>query len=410
MERTTCLIAGGGPAGMFLGLMLARGGIEVMVLEKHGDFLRDFRGDTVHPTTLELIDALGLREDFAKLPQRRLNDIQIPIGGRMVPLATFAHIPGRHKYVAMVPQWDLLDLLARAGDVEPTFRLRMSTEAVDLVYEGGAVAGVRYRTKDGATGEIRADLTVACDGRSSVLRAAAGLGVHNWPTPFDAWWFRIPRNGTDPAGLIPVVSAHRVAVLFDRGDYWQSATLIAKGSDTDLRTRQPVGVIMRDLGAVAPWLGDRTDALRTWDEVKLLDVKLDRVDRWYTDGLLCIGDAAHAMSPVGGVGINLAVQDAVATARILGPKLLSHTVTTADLARVQRRRALPTAVVQSMQRLAHAGVIRPAVAGRLDVSNATETPTALRVFRRIPVVRSLPTFLVGRGVLPEPVPAFARRD
>ncbi|APA98142.1 3-(3-hydroxy-phenyl)propanoic acid hydroxylase [Nocardia seriolae] len=410
MERTTCLIVGGGPAGMFLGLMLARAGIEATVLEKHGDFLRDFRGDTVHPTTLELIDALGVSEDFAKLPQRRLVDVQLPIGGRMVPLLTLAHIPGRHKYIAMVPQWDLLDLLVRAGDIEPTFRLRMNTEAVDLVHEDGKVTGVRYRTKDGATGEIRADLTVACDGRSSVLRAAAGLAVRSWATPLDAWWLRIPRHDTDPAGLIPLVSSKRVAVMFDRGDYWQSATLIGKGSDAELRARQPVEVIMRDLAEVAPWLADRTDALHSWDEVKLLDVKLDRLDRWYTDGLLCIGDAAHAMSPVGGVGINLAVQDAVAAARILGPKLLSHSVTTADLARVQRDRILPTAVVQGMQRIAHARVIRPALAGRLNISNATDTPLVLRIFRRIPVIRSLPVFLVARGVIPERVPDFARRD
>ncbi|MFE3002529.1 FAD-dependent oxidoreductase [Nocardia sp. NPDC059246] len=409
MERTTCLIVGGGPAGMFLGLLLARGGIEVTVLEKHGDFLRDFRGDTVHPTTLDLIDALGLREDFAKLPQRRLTTVQIPIGGRMESLASFSHLPGRHKYVAMVPQWDLLDLLARVGDAEPAFRLRMNTEAVDLVREDGVVAGVSYRTKDGVTGEIRADLTVACDGRASVLRAAAGLSVRDWPTPFDAWWFRIPRNSTDPAGLVPVVSAHRMVVMFDRGDFWQSATLIAKGSDAELRARHPVAEIMRSLAAVVPWLADRTDALRSWDEVKLLNVKLDRLDRWYTDGLLCIGDAAHAMSPIGGVGINLAVQDAIATARILAPKLLSHTVTTADLARVQRRRMLPTVVIQGMQRLAHTQIVRPAVGGRLNVSNSRETPVALKIFRRIPVIRSLPAFLVARGVIPEPVPDFARR-
>lgn len=409
MERTTCLIAGGGPAGMFLGLMLARAGVEVTVLEKHGDFLRDFRGDTVHPTTLELIDALGLREDFAKLPQRRLNDVQIPIGGRMVPVATLNHIPGRHKYIAMVPQWDLLDLLARAGDVEPSFRLRMNTEVVGLVHEGGRVVGVRYRAKDGAGGEIRADLTVACDGRSSVVRAAAGLGVRNWATPFDTWWFRIPRHGTDPSGLIPLVSANRVVIMFDRGDYFQCATLIAKGSDPELRVSQPVSVITRQMAEVVPWLADRADALDSWDEVKLLDVKLDRLDRWYADGLLCLGDAAHAMSPVGGVGINLAVQDAVAAARILGPKLLSHTVTTADLARVQRHRVLPTAVIQGMQRIAHARFVRPAVAGRLNISDLSETPLALRIARRIPVLRSVPVFLVARGVVPERVPDFARR-
>lgn len=408
MERTTCLIAGGGPAGMILGLLLARGGVEVTVLEKHGDFLRDFRGDTVHPTTLDLLDELGLMDEFAKLPQRRLNSVQLPIGGQMQTLATFEHIPGRRKYVAMVPQWDLLDLLARAGDAEPAFRLRMNTEATDVLREDGHVAGVRYRTKDGGTGEIRADLTVACDGRNSILRNVVGLGSKRWPTPFDVWWFGVPRNTTDPAGAVPVLTTNRVTIMLDRGDYWQVAALITKGSDPALR-QGPVGEIMRQMAEVVPWLADRVDAIASWDEVKLLDVKLDRLDRWYTNGLLCIGDAAHAMSPVGGVGINLAVQDAVAAARILAPKLITHTVTYTDLARVQRRRTLPTVVTQAMQRIAHARVIGPAVSGAINLSNMERTPLALKVFRRIPIIRSLPPFLVARGVLPEHAPAFARR-
>ncbi|MRH87372.1 FAD-dependent oxidoreductase [Nocardia sp. SYP-A9097] len=409
MESTTCLVAGGGPAGMILGLLLARGGIDVMVLEKHGDFLRDFRGDTVHPTTLELLDELGLREEFAKLPQRRLNSIAIPIGGSMQPIATFEHIPGRFKYIAMVPQWDLLDLLAQAADAEPAFRLRMNTEATDLLRENGRVTGVRYRAKDGATGEIRADLTVACDGRTSTLRAAAGLRVRDWPTPFDVWWMRIPRNDTDPAGAVPVLTTGRVAIMLDRGDYWQCAILIAKGSDSVVRQQQPVDAIMRDMAGPAPWLLDRVEAVRSWDEVKLLDVKLDRLDRWYTDGLLCLGDAAHAMSPVGGVGINLAVQDAVAAARILAPKLISGGVSPSDLARVQRRRSIPTTVVQGVQRIAHARAIGPAVSGAVNVSNSDRTPMVLRIFRRIPVLRSLLPFLVARGVFNEHVPEFARR-
>ncbi len=282
MERTTCLVAGGGPAGMFAALLLARAGVDVTVLEKHGDFLRDFRGDTVHPTTLELLDELGLREDFAKLPQRRVNTVQIPIHGRMQTLATFAHIPGPHKYIALVPQWDLLDLLVRAADSEPGFRLRMNTEATDLLRAEGRVVGVRYRTADGRGGEIRADLTLACDGRDSVLRTAAGLGSRHWATPFDVWWFRIPRNHTDPAGAVPVVTADRVAIMLDRGDYWQCATLLAKGGDAQLRQGHPVGEIVRGMAQVVPWLADRVDAVRSWDEVKLLDVKLDRLDRWYT--------------------------------------------------------------------------------------------------------------------------------
>ncbi|MEV6769030.1 FAD-dependent oxidoreductase [Nocardia sp. NPDC051030] len=409
MERTTCLVAGGGPAGMMLGLLLARGGVEVTVLEKHGDFLRDFRGDTVHPTTLELLDELGLRDEFAKLPHRRINSIQLPIGGRMETVASFADLPGRYKYVAMVPQWDLLEMLARAADPEPGFRLRMNTEATDLIHEQGRVVGARYRTKDGETGEIRADLTVACDGRTSALRASAGLGSRRWATPFDVWWFRIPRNDTDPAGIVPVLSASRVVIMLDRGDYWQCATLIAKGSDPAQRQSQPVDVIMRSLNDVVPWFADRLDAVHSWDDVKLLDVKLDRLDRWYTDGLLCIGDAAHAMSPVGAVGINLAVQDAVAAARILTPKLLSHSVTRSDLARVQRRRTPPTVVTQTVQRIAHAQAIAPAVSGELNLSNARRTPRTLRVFRRIPLIRSLPPFLLARGILPEHAPDFARR-
>ncbi|RDI50690.1 FAD-dependent oxidoreductase [Nocardia mexicana] len=408
MERTTCLVTGGGPAGIVLGLLLARAGVEVTVLEKHGDFLRDFRGDTVHPTTLDLLDELGLGEEFAKLPQRRLTTVQLPIGGRMQALATFTGLPGRHKYIAMVPQWDLLDLLARAGDREPTFRLRMNTEATDVIREDGRVAGIRYRAKAGGAGEIRADLTVACDGRTSVLRSAAGLGSRRWATPFDVWWFRIPRHDTDPAGGVPVLTANRVAIMLDRGDYWQCATLIAKGSDAALR-QGPVGEIMRSMAEIVPWLADRSDVLRDWDEVKLLDVKLDRLDRWYADGLLCLGDAAHAMSPVGGVGINLAVQDAVAAARILAPALLSRRVTVADLARVQRRRLLPTVITQGMQRIAHARAIAPAVSGAVNLSNSERTPLLLRIFRRLPVVRGIPPFLVARGVLPEHAPEFARR-
>ncbi|MEV0292435.1 FAD-dependent oxidoreductase [Nocardia sp. NPDC050710] len=408
MERTTCVVVGGGPAGMVLGLLLARGGVEVTVLEKHADFLRDFRGDTVHPTTLDLLDELGLGAEFAKLPASKLESIQLPIGGSVQTLATLKNLPGKHKYIAMVPQWDLLDLLARAGDREPGFHLRMNTEATDPVWSDGRVAGIRYRTADGGTGAIAADLTVACDGRSSVLRAAAGLSSRSWPTPMDVWWFRLPRTEIDPAGAIPVLSAHRSAIMLDRGDYWQCATLIAKGSDEAAR-RGPVGDILRGMAAVLPWLQDRVDALRSWDEVKLLDVKLDRLDRWYIDGLLCLGDAAHAMSPAGGVGINLAVQDAVAAAGILAAPLAAGTVTTADLAKVQRRRAIPTAITQGMQRFLHARVIGPALAGRVNIANADRAPLSLRVFRRIPVVRSIPSYLIARGALPEHAPEFARR-
>ena len=408
MERTTCLVVGGGPAGMVLGLLLARAGIDVTVLEKHKDFLRDFRGDTVHPTTLDLLDELGLGEEFATLHARKLDSIQLPIGGSVQTLATLKNLPGKHKYIAMVPQWDLLDLLARAAEHEPSFHLRMNTEATGLVRSDGKVVGIAYRTTDGATGELRADLTVACDGRGSLLRAAAGLASHSWPTPMDVWWFRLPRNDTDPAGAIPIISDKRGAVLLDRGDYWQCATLIAKGADETAR-RGPVGEIMRTMADAVPWLLDRVDALTSWDEVKLLDVKLDRLDKWYTEGLLCIGDAAHAMSPVGGVGINLAVQDAVATAEILAAPLRSGTVRTTDLRRVQRRRTLPTAVTQGMQRFLHARVLRPALSGDLNLTAAPQAPLSIRVFRRIPVIRGIPSYLLARGIRPEHAPRYARR-
>jgi 2-polyprenyl-6-methoxyphenol hydroxylase-like FAD-dependent oxidoreductase len=409
-ERTTCLVAGGGPAGMVLGLLLARAGIEVTVLEKHGDFLRDFRGDTVHPSTLDLLDELGLGEQFAKLPQRRLEQAQVPYRNGTLKFADFTQLSGRHKhrYVSLVPQWDLLDLLACAAKEEPSFTLRMNTEATGLVHEDGRVTGVEYRTREGATGRIMADLTVACDGRTSVLRKAAAMTVRDFPTPLDVWWFRLPREDTDPSGAVGVVSHSRAAVLLDRGSYWQSATLIKKGSDPEQR-RGPVRDMVASIAEVAPWLSDRVDALASWDEVKLLDVRLDRLERWFREGLLCIGDAAHAMSPVGGVGINLAVQDAVAAATLLAEPLRRGTLSTADLAKVQRRRRLPTNVVQGMQRFLHARVLSRALAGDIDMVNREKPPVPMRLVERFPKLRGIPAYAIGYGVRPEHAPPFARR-
>jgi 2-polyprenyl-6-methoxyphenol hydroxylase-like FAD-dependent oxidoreductase len=393
---------------MVLGLLLARAGVEVTVLEKHADFLRDFRGDTVHPTTLDLLDELGLGEEFAKLPHSRLERAQVPTAAGTVPIADFTLLPGRHNYVAMVPQWDLLDLLADAAKQEATFTLRMETEATDLVRDHGRVVGVEYRTAAGETGQIMADLTVAADGRRSVLRSSADLTVRDFPTPLDVWWFRLPRHAGDPSGAVGLVSKGRAAVLLDRNDYWQSATLIRKGTDAEQRTR-PVSEMLASIAEVAPWLSDRVDAVSSWDDVKLLDVRLDRLTRWHQEGLLCIGDAAHAMSPIGGVGINLAVQDAVATARLLAAPLKAGTVTVRDLAKVQRRRLLPTVVVQGMQRFLHARALRPALAGDIEIARATKLPLPIRMVKRFPWLQRVPAYVIGRGIRPEHAPDFARR-
>jgi 2-polyprenyl-6-methoxyphenol hydroxylase-like FAD-dependent oxidoreductase len=409
-ERTTCLVAGGGPAGMVLGLLLARAGIEVTVLEKHGDFLRDFRGDTVHPSTLDLLDELGLGEQFAKLPYNKLEQAGVPYANGTLVLGDFTRLSRKHKhrYIAMVPQWDLLDLLAGAAQQEPGFTLRMNTEATGLVVENGRVTGVEYRTREGETGRILADLTVAADGRTSVLRKSAALSLRDWPTPLDVWWFRLPRKDSDPSGAVGVVSHARAAVLLDRGTYWQVATLIKKGTDPEQR-KGPVRDMVASIAEVAPWLADRVDALTSWDDVKLLDVRLDRLNRWYRDGLLCIGDAAHAMSPVGGVGINLAVQDAVAAATLLAAPLRSGALTVDDLAKVQRRRMPPTVVVQGMQRFLHARVLSRALAGDIDMVNSPRPPVPMRVMDRFPKLRAIPAYAIGYGVRPEHAPPFARR-
>jgi 2-polyprenyl-6-methoxyphenol hydroxylase-like FAD-dependent oxidoreductase len=408
VERTTCLVAGGGPAGMVLGLLLARAGVAVTVLEKHADFLRDFRGDTVHPTTLDLLDELGLGEEFAKLPFSRLEGAALPTRQGIVQIGDFTQLRGKHNYIAMVPQWDLLDLLADAAKQEPSFTLRMETEAVDVVRDHGRVVGVDYRTTAGETGQILADLTIAADGRHSALRAAAGMKVRDYPSPMDVWWFRLPRHADDPSGAVGVMSQARAIIMLDRNDYWQTAVLIRKGSDAEER-KVPVSEMVASIAEVAPFLADRVDAVSSWDDVKLLDVRVDRLTRWYTEGLLCIGDAAHAMSPVGGVGINLAVQDAVAAATLLAAPLARGTVTTRDLAKVQRRRHLPTVITQGVQRFLHARVLKPALAGEIEIARATKLPLPVRMVTRFPKLRRIPAYVVGRGFRPEHAPAFARR-
>ncbi|MEE1753125.1 FAD-dependent oxidoreductase [Streptomyces sp. SP18CS02] len=410
-ERTTCCVVGGGPAGMILALLLARAGVEVTVLEKHGDFLRDFRGDTVHPTTLALLEELGLGERFARLPQRRVTTIQLPLGPdrSLLTVGNIGALRGRYNYIALVPQWDLLDLLADEAGREAAFSLRMNTEATSFLVERGRVSGVAYRTSDGRTGELRATLTVACDGRGSLARSLPGLELRRFRCPMDAWWFRLPRREGDPHGLVGGVGDRFLSAMIDRGDYWQCAALIPKGSDARLRAAG-LDRFREAYGAAVPWVADRMPTLVSWDEVKLLDVRLDRLRRWHRPGLLCIGDAAHAMSPVFGIGINLAVQDAVAAARhLVGPLTDDATGLAAAVRRVQRRRRPTTAATQGLQRFAHARVIAPVLLGRPPLGDPER---ARRLAERIGTSRWLnrvPAYFLAYGALRERPPAVSVR-
>jgi 2-polyprenyl-6-methoxyphenol hydroxylase-like FAD-dependent oxidoreductase len=393
---------------MMLGLLLARAGIGVTVMEKHADFLRDFRGDTVHASTLRLLDELGLGQDFQKLTHRVIETIGMKVQG--VPVDIDLHrIPGPHKHIALVPQWDFLELLATAAEKEPSFRLMRSTEVLEPIRERGQkVVGVRYRGPDGRIAEMRAGLTVACDGRGSALRTAMSsqkrLRTKSFGAPMDVWWFRLPRAEHDPPGLEGVLTSGHAMIVIDRGDYYQCAYIIPKGSDSQLRA-EGITSLQRAIASLVPELADRVDQLTSFDDVKLLDVQLNRLHRWYTDGLLLIGDAAHAMSPVGGVGINLAVADAVATARALAAPLRAGRVTTRDLARIQARRWVPTALIQGVQRAIHAKVIAAAV----GEDAPKRPPLAVRLVGRLPFLRTVAGYAVAIGPLPEHAPAYARR-
>jgi 2-polyprenyl-6-methoxyphenol hydroxylase-like FAD-dependent oxidoreductase len=401
-ETTTCAVIGGGPAGMVLGLLLARAGVEVTLLEKHGDFLRDFRGDTVHPTTMRLLDELGLWERFAALPHSEVHSAKFESDGRSVTYVDFGRLRQPHPFVAMVPQWDLLNLLADAAQEEPTFTLRMNTEATGLLREGGRITGVRYQGPEGP-GELTAELTIACDGRWSTARRAAGLQSREYPVNFDVWWFRLPRDGDQEFSFLPRVGPGKALGVIPREGYNQIAYIGAKGTDAELRAKG-IEAFRRDVAALVPESAAAVATLTSMDEIKHLDVRVDRLRRWHTDGLLCIGDAAHAMSPLGGVGINLAVQDAVAAANILAEPLRQHRVTDRDLAAVRRRRLFPTAVTQGVQRFLQRG-LGPLLRG------ADPTPPAafLGVMQRLPWLSFVPAYFIGVGVRPERAPAFARR-
>ena len=401
-DTTTCAVVGGGPAGLFLGLLLARAGVEVTVFEKHADFLRDFRGDTVHPVTLRLLDELGLFNRFDSLPHSVVEKGQFDVDGHLYTLVDFRRLRQPHPYVAMVPQWDLLDLIAETAQNEPTFTLRMRSEVTGLMRAGNAVTGVRYTGPDGP-GELRADLTVGCDGRTSVVRRDAALPIREYPVPFDVWWFRVPRDQNAQYSLIPRTRPGRALVMIPRENYFQIAYLIPKGSDADLRARG-LESFHRELAELIP--ESSSDAITSWDDVKVLDVRLDRLRRWHANGVLCIGDAAHAMSPVGGVGINLAIADAVAAAGLLARPLRTHRLTTKQLATVRRRRLLPTAATQALQRILH----RVLLASVLQGHQAARPPAALlNVLERVPQLTAVPAYIIGVGLLPQHAPDFARR-
>ncbi|HEU4348234.1 MAG TPA: FAD-dependent oxidoreductase [Actinoplanes sp.] len=401
--KPTCVIGGCGPAGAVLGLMLARAGIEVVVLEKHGDFLRDFRGDTIHASTLTLLDELGLGEDFARLPHQRVETLGVTTDDSDHTLADFRRLPGPHREIAFLPQWDFLDFLTHHAVELSTFRLLLQAEATGLLLDDGRVVGVSYRDCAGAVSEIRADLTVAADGRRSVLRAAAGLRARRYGAPMDVLWFRLPRSESDAERTAGRLSRGRLMIRIDRGGYWQTAYVIPKGGYEQLRARG-LADFRADLARLEPFLADRVGALRSWDDVRMLDVQVDRLYRWHRPGFLCIGDAAHAMSPIGGVGINLAVQDAVATANLLIDPLWSGTLTERDLARVQRRRMLPTVLTQWAQRTIQDRFLRPLLAGR----STGRAPLPLRLLDRFPALQRLTAYAVGIGVRPEHVRHPAR--
>ncbi|HVJ51550.1 MAG TPA: FAD-dependent oxidoreductase [Aliidongia sp.] len=391
--ETRCCIAGGGPAGMVLGFLLARAGVDVVVLEKHGDFLRDFRGDTIHPSTLEVMHELGLLDAFLERPHDELHRIGAQIGDQKVKVADFTHLPTRCKYVAFMPQWEFLNFFAEAGNRYPHFHLLMEHEATGLIEENGQVVGVRCGER-----AIRAYLTVAADGRHSTLRAAAGLIVEDSGAPIDVLWFRLSRRETDPGQTLGRIVSGRMMVTLDRGDYWQCAYVIRKGSLDALKERG-IDSFRADVAQLAPYLEDRVGELGGWDDVKLLTVAVDHLRQWHRQGLVCIGDAAHAMSPVGGVGINLAIQDAVATANLLAEPLYRRAVTPELLASVQRRREWPARMTQRMQIM-----IQNRIFGRVLGNDAPISPPwILRLIDRWPLLQRIPARLVGLGVRPEHV-------
>src|ERR1700678_2305449 len=394
---TRCCISGGGPAGMMLGFLLARAGVDVVVLEKHGDFLRDFRGDTIHPSTLELMYELGLLEEFLKRPHQEVREARGQIGQDKLTLVDFTHLPTHCKFLALMPQWDFLNFLVEQGKRYPSFQVRMQAEATDLIEQNGRIVGVKAKTPEGII-EIRAPLTIGADGRHSVIRERAGLQVLDLGAPMDVLWMQISRQPTDPSEALGHVEAGKMFIMIDRKDYWQCGFIIAKGAAGEVRKRG-IESFREEIVRLEPFLRDRVSELRDWNDVSLLTVKVDRLQQWSRPGLLCIGDAAHAMSPVGGVGINLAIQDAVAAANILASKLAAGNLADTDLKAVQRRREFPTRATQRLQIFIQNGVIKRILASARPLT----APWPVKLLQRWPRLRRIPARVIGMGFRPEHV-------
>jgi 2-polyprenyl-6-methoxyphenol hydroxylase-like FAD-dependent oxidoreductase len=395
--NTTCAVAGGGPAGMMLGLLLARAGVEVVVLEKHADFLRDFRGDTIHPSTLEIMYELGVLDDFLKRPHQDVPELTGQIGDERVALADFSHLPTHCKFIALMPQWDFLDFLADQARRYPGFHLHMRAEVDGLLMDGDKISGLQAKTPRGFL-EIHAELVVGADGRHSIVRDLAGLEVEDFGAPMDVLWFRLSKQASDGQQALGRILAGVVFVTLDRGDYWQCAYVIPKGGFDRLRAKG-VEAFRAALVALNPAFADRVGEIKSWDDVKLLTVTVDRLKRWYRPGLLCIGDAAHAMSPIGGVGINLAIQDAVAAANILWKALRRGEAPVELLAKVQQRREWPTKMTQRVQLIVQKRVISNVLA----MTERPRPPFAVTLLNRFPFLRRFPARLVGMGFRPEHV-------
>ena len=394
---TTCAIAGGGPAGVMLGFLLARAGVDVVVLEKHEDFFRDFRGDTIHPSTLQVMYELGLVDELLKRPHQEVRQLGAQIGDELVQIADFSHLPTHCKFLAFMPQWHFLNFLAEAGKRYPTFHLRMQAEVDELLTDGDRVVGLKAATPKGDL-EVRADLVVGTDGRHSTVRKLAGLEVEDRGAPMDVLWLRLSRRPDDGADSLGRIEPGRFFIMIDRGDYWQCAFVIPKGGFNELR-RKGLEAFRLAIVGLSPVLANRVREIVSWDDVKLLTVAVDRLKCWYRPGLLCIGDAAHAMSPIGGVGINLAIQDAVATANILATPLREGKVTEEDLRKVQKRRLLPTELTQALQIFIQNRVI----SNVLTMTAQPKAPFLAKMLNRFPWLRRFPARLIGMGFRPEHV-------